>query len=94
VWAWLAPQEFLAATINVGKIERDEHLKMAFEHFDLVSASPLRFQGLYCVAHAPAFAWSQDGNGQISHSELQTALSNLGIKVRQPPASCIRPAPL
>lgn len=31
----MAAQEFLAATINVGKIERDEHLKMAFEHFDL-----------------------------------------------------------
>lgn len=28
-------EEFLAATINVGKLEREDHLKRAFEHFDL-----------------------------------------------------------
>ena len=28
-------EEFLAATINMGKLEREEHLKRAFEHFDL-----------------------------------------------------------
>ncbi len=41
-----AGTQFLAATINVGKLEREEHLRRAFEHFD------------------------KDGNGQISHSEL------------------------
>jgi calcium-dependent protein kinase len=28
-------EEFLAATINVGKLEREDNLKRAFEHFDL-----------------------------------------------------------
>jgi Ca2+-binding EF-hand superfamily protein len=28
-------QEFLAATINQNKLEREDHLKAAFQHFDL-----------------------------------------------------------
>jgi len=28
-------EEFLAATINMGKLQREENLKTAFEHFDL-----------------------------------------------------------
>lgn len=52
-----AMQEFLRATINASKMEREEHLKMAFEKFDL------------------------DGNEQISHDELTSALKSLGTKV-------------
>ena len=28
-------EEFLAATINQSKLEREDHLKAAFQHFDL-----------------------------------------------------------
>ena len=28
-------QEFLAATINQSKLEREDQLKLAFEHFDI-----------------------------------------------------------
>ena len=49
-------EEFIAATVNLGKLEREDHLRAAFQHFDL------------------------DGNGHISRTELETALSQLGIE--------------
>lgn len=35
--SFVALQEFLAATINMSKLQRDDRLKAAFSHFDIDS---------------------------------------------------------
>mmetsp|Transcript_22082 Transcript_22082/g.37757 ORF Transcript_22082/g.37757 Transcript_22082/m.37757 type:complete len:95 (+) Transcript_22082:59-343(+) len=73
-------EEFLAATISAGKIERDEHLKMAFEHFDLDGNGQISHAELtQCLSNLGIkdnqiqeiiTEVDKDGNGEIDYLEF------------------------
>ena len=46
-------EEFLAATINQSKLEREEHLKSAFMHFDLNGDGQITHEELMAVSNGP-----------------------------------------
>ncbi len=73
-------QEFLAATINQSKLEREDHLKAAFEHFDIdgdgkithaeltESLANLKMKEIDIKAILADV--DKDGNGSIDYNEF------------------------
>jgi calcium-dependent protein kinase len=77
--------EFLAATINMGKLDRDENLVKAFEHFDedgngKISREELTkaLKGLQMTNIDEILKEvDQNGDGEIDYKEFCTMMRNL-----------------